>query len=44
MITNGGRRENLHRNNLAEWVIYGALYPVYLIHRLFTFASSRLRG
>jgi hypothetical protein len=33
-----GRRENLHRNNLAEWVMYVALLPfvpvVWLLERI----------
>jgi hypothetical protein len=33
-----------HRNNAAEWVMYAALYPVYLMVLLFTFVSSWLRG
>ena len=36
--------ENRHRNNLAEWVIVAALYPVHLFVRLVAFVSSRAGG
>jgi hypothetical protein len=28
------QRENLHRNNLAEWVMYAALLPLMTVARL----------
>jgi hypothetical protein len=36
--------ENLHRNNLAEWVMVAVLYPVRLVVRLVAFVSSRAGG
>ncbi len=33
-----------HRKNAAEWVMWAALYPAYVIVRLFSFVSNRLRG
>ena len=35
---------SLHRKNAAEWVMYAALYPAYVVLRVFSFVSSRLRG
>lgn len=35
---------SLHRKNAAEWLIYAALYPFYLLVRVFSFVSGRLRG
>ena len=34
---------NLHRNNAAEWVMAGVLYPVAMVVRFVAYVSSRLR-
>ena len=36
--------KNLHRNNLAEWVIYAALVPIALMVRLSLRLKNQLNG